>query len=53
VTVRPSQIATVIERGVAMRTYERPTLTLAGSFKRLTGESGWGPRDVLTKHQRL
>jgi hypothetical protein len=36
-----------------MRTYERPTLTLAGSFKRVTGESGWGPRDFLLKHQML
>jgi hypothetical protein len=36
-----------------MRTYERPTLTAAGSFKRGTGESGWGPRDLLLKHQRL
>lgn len=36
-----------------MRTYERPTLTLAGSFQKMTGESGWGPRDHLLKHQRL
>jgi hypothetical protein len=36
-----------------MRIYERPTLTAAGSFKRVTGESGWGPRDLLLKHQRL
>jgi hypothetical protein len=36
-----------------MRTYERPTLTPAGSFKEVTGESGWGPRDLLCKHQRL
>jgi hypothetical protein len=36
-----------------MRTYERPTLTPAGSFKKATGLGGWGPRDVLCKHQRL
>ncbi|HYT27005.1 MAG TPA: keywimysin-related RiPP [Actinomycetota bacterium] len=36
-----------------MRTYERPTLTAAGSFKKLTGLSGHGPRDVLLKHQLL
>jgi hypothetical protein len=36
---------------VSMRTYERPTLTPAGSFKKMTGESGWGPRDFLLKHQ--
>ena len=36
-----------------MRTYERPTLTKAGSFKKITGTSGWGPRDFLFKHQQL
>jgi Family of unknown function (DUF5972) len=36
-----------------MRTYERPTLTPAGSFRRLTGLNGWGPRDSLYKHQML
>jgi Family of unknown function (DUF5972) len=34
-----------------MRTYERPTLTLAGSFKKLTGVGGFGPRDFLVKRQ--
>jgi hypothetical protein len=34
-----------------MRTYERPTLTLAGSFKRITGIGGFGPRDALQKQQ--
>jgi len=34
-----------------MRVYERPTLTLAGSFKKVTGLGGSGPRDVLTRHQ--
>jgi hypothetical protein len=42
-----------IEGGVAMRTYERPTLTLAGSFKKMTGIGGFGPRDALTKQQLL
>ena len=36
-----------------MRTYERPTLTLAGSFKRITGIGGFGPRDALQKQQLL
>jgi hypothetical protein len=43
----------VLEGGVAMRTYERPTLTKVGSFKKLTGLSGQGPKDVLLKHQLL
>lgn len=36
-----------------MRTYERPTLTRAGSFKKLTGLGGSGPQDTLGKHQSL
>ena len=36
-----------------MQTYERPTLTLAGTFKKVTGLSGHGPKDVLVKHQLL
>jgi hypothetical protein len=36
-----------------MRTYERPTLTPAGSFKKLTGLGGTGPKDVVTKKQSL
>jgi Family of unknown function (DUF5972) len=36
-----------------MRTYERPTLTAAGSFKKLTGIGGFGPRDFLMKRQLL
>jgi hypothetical protein len=36
-----------------MRTYERPTLTKAGSFKKVTGLGGLGPRDLLFKHQKL
>jgi hypothetical protein len=39
------------EGGVAMRTYERPTLTKVGSFKKVTGAGCVGPRDVLFKHQ--
>ncbi len=34
-------------------TYERPTLTPAGSFMNMTGLNGYGPKDVLTKHQLL
>jgi hypothetical protein len=34
-----------------MRTYERPTLTAAGSFKKLTGMGGFGPRDALAMRQ--
>jgi hypothetical protein len=36
-----------------MRPYERPTLTVAGSFKKVTGLGGHGPRDVLVKKQML
>ena len=41
------------EGGVGMRTYERPTLTKAGSFKKVTGIGGFGPRDALTKYQSV
>jgi hypothetical protein len=34
-----------------MRSYERPTLTLAGSFRNMTGMGGFGPRDALVKRQ--
>jgi len=36
-----------------VRTYERPTLIKAGSFKKVTGLSGHGPRDMILKHQLL
>jgi len=36
-----------------MRQYERPTLTAAGSFKKVTGIGGWGPRDTISKRQTL
>jgi hypothetical protein len=36
-----------------MRPYERPTLTAAGSFKKVTGLGGHGPRDVTARHQML
>lgn len=36
-----------------MRTYERPTLTHIGSFSKLTGLGGSGPRDTLVRHQSL
>ena len=39
------------EGGVGMRTYERPTLTKAGSFKKVTGIGGSGPRDRQVRHQ--
>lgn len=35
------------------RTYERPTLTSAGSFKNVTGLGGSGPKDTLVRHQML
>jgi hypothetical protein len=50
-TLSPLKAIEVIEGGVAMRTYERPTLTLAGSFKKMTGIGGSGPRDALVQHQ--
>ena len=34
-----------------MRQYERPTLTAAGSFNKVTGIGGWGPRDTISKRQ--
>jgi Family of unknown function (DUF5972) len=34
-----------------MRSYERPTLTPAGSFRKMTGIGGFGPRDALVKQQ--
>ena len=34
-----------------MRSYERPTLAVAGSFKKMTGLGAFGPRDVLVKKQ--
>jgi hypothetical protein len=36
-----------------MRNYERPTLTKAGSFKKVTGSGGSGPRDALMRHQLM
>jgi len=36
-----------------MRTYERPTLIKAGSFKKVTGLGGSGPRDFAFRHQML
>jgi hypothetical protein len=36
-----------------MRPYERPTLMLAGSFKKLTGLGGTGPKDAISKKQSL
>jgi hypothetical protein len=39
--------------GASMNTYERPTLTPAGSFKKVTGTGGHGPKDFLVKKQML
>ena len=36
-----------------MRPYERPTLTAVGSFKKMTGIGGTGPKDALTKKQSV
>jgi Family of unknown function (DUF5972) len=36
-----------------MRTYERPTLTKLGSFKKITGLGGSGPKDKLFRHQMI
>jgi Family of unknown function (DUF5972) len=36
-----------------MQSYERPTLTLAGSFRKMTGLGGFGPRDATVKQQLL
>ncbi len=36
-----------------MRTYERPTLSAAGSFKKVTGIVGQSPRDLLGGRQGL
>jgi hypothetical protein len=36
-----------------MRPYERPTLTPAGSFKKVTGIGGYGPRDLTARHQAM
>jgi hypothetical protein len=41
------------KEGAAMRTYERPTLIKAGSFKKVTGLGGSGPRDFHFRHQML
>lgn len=41
------------EGGNDVRTYERPTLTRLGSFKKLTGLGGSGPKDTLVRHQAL
>ena len=36
-----------------MRTYERPTLTVVGSFKNLTGLAALGSHETLVQHQLL
>jgi hypothetical protein len=42
---------TIPKGGASMRAYERPTLTVVGSFKKMTGMGGFGPRDALMKKQ--
>lgn len=34
-----------------MRNYERPVLTAAGSFDKVTGLSIFGPREMLVQYQ--
>ncbi|MET9513370.1 keywimysin-related RiPP [Streptomyces flavidovirens] len=39
-----------------MRTYERPTLTSMGSFRKVTGGrgvKGTGPPDILRRHRLI
>jgi hypothetical protein len=43
----------LLKGGEAMRTYERPTLNKAGSFKKVTGIGGSGPRDLFFRHQSV
>ena len=53
VTMRDDERRTDEQRSEERETYERPTLTPAGSFTNLTGLSGHGPKDTLTKHQLM
>jgi hypothetical protein len=49
-----SKVDRVLPKEVlSMRPYERPTLTAAGSFKKVTGATGTGPRDTLNNKQLL
>jgi Family of unknown function (DUF5972) len=38
---------------VTIDTYERPTLSVAGSFEKLTGLAALRPRVTLVQHQLL
>jgi hypothetical protein len=38
-------------RGAMMRASERPVLTAAGSFDKVTGLSIFGPRETLVQYQ--
>ena len=51
--MRDDERRTDEQRSEERETYERPTLTPAGSFTNLTGLSGHGPKDTLTKHQLM
>jgi hypothetical protein len=40
-------------KGVAMCIYQRPTLTAAGFFEKVTGPAVLGPPKTLIRHQLL
>jgi hypothetical protein len=40
-------------KGVAMCTYQRPTLTAADFFEMVTGQAVLGPPETLIRHQLL
>jgi hypothetical protein len=39
--------------GVAMCIYQRPTLTAADFFEKVTGQAVLGPHETLIRHQLL
>ena len=40
-----------VREGATMRTYDRPVLTAAGLFDKVTGLSIFGPRETLVQYQ--
>ncbi|GAA2625404.1 hypothetical protein GCM10010411_72590 [Actinomadura fulvescens] len=52
-TKSPVRRLVSVQKGEVMHTYERPTLTPAGSFFRKTGLVGRPPRDSLGGRQAL
>ena len=52
-TMRDDERSTEERETDQRESYERPTLTPAGSFTNMTGLNGQGPKDTLTKHQLL